>query len=98
MRHFLQSALAPLAVGTLASGVAAGPTTGALVAATGPEDRFPAGNLRAPLAAVDLSTVAPPADLHLPAAPRAAVESIALLDHRNPATRRTGQRGGVAAS
>jgi len=98
MRHFLQSALAPLAVGTLASGVAAGPTAGTLVAAAGTADRVPAGDPGTPIKAVDMPPVALVADPDLPSAPCAVVESIALFDHRNPTTRRTGQRVGVAAS
>ena len=98
MRHFLQSAQAPPPVGPLAGGVTKGSTAGALVAAAGLADRFPAGERGAPLAAVGVPPVALVADPHLLPAPRAIVESIALLDHRNPTTRRTGQRVGVAAS
>ena len=96
MRHFFQSATAT--VGALAGSVAEGPTARALVAAAGPADRCPAGDPGAPLAAVRVPPVALIADPYLPPAPRAVVESVALLDHRNPTTRRTGQRVGVAAS
>ena len=88
MRHFLGLPASP---GPLARGMPPGATPGPLVARPGPSQGLSAPDSRAIRRAIDVSVVTSPADGNLLPTTLALEEPVAVLDHRDPDRRGTGQ-------
>ena len=76
MRHFLLLTPAP---GALTRGVFQRSTVALLVSLRGAAPAFAPANLRAAFSTITVTTVATPADAHLPGATPAAIQPVALL-------------------